>query len=96
MSEKPQFQQSFGENGELETPETVESTLEHHGAEIDNSEKESRIDRPKADEFGVDDRPETERVDDGEQSELFADCDENQQSLSGGSAANQPMFGGSE
>lgn len=54
--------------------------------------RESRIDEPRATEFGVDDRPDEERDDDGKQFALVTDADDGQQALDGGSAAGRSLW----
>lgn len=94
MSDRPEIeiqrQTAFGEDGELEVTGTnVETSLEDFGADADHCDRDSRLDRPEASEFGVDDRPEVDQASDGEQSALFADTDEDQQTLGGENAAVQ-------
>lgn len=94
---KPQFQQSFSKDGDLETPDSTESTLDHHGVDVDKTDEETRLAVAKASEFGIDDREIPEkREDPGEQEALFTDCDKAQQSLDGSSAANNPIFSSKE
>lgn len=99
MSNEPAIeihqQTAFGADGELEVTETsVETSLEDYGADVDHRERESRLDRPEASEFGVDDRPEVQQsVDEDEQASLFADTDEDQQTLTGDAAAMRCLFG---
>lgn len=45
-----------------------------------------------ANEFGVDDRPEVEHSSEGDQSILFADTAEDQQTLAGDDAVNHCLF----
>jgi hypothetical protein len=97
MSNRPdikiQQQTAFGENGQLEVTETsVETSLEDFGADVDHRDRDSRLDRPEASEFGVDDRSEVERSAEGDQSTLFADTDKDQQTLAGEQAAGQCLF----
>ena len=47
---------------------------------------------PEASEFGVDDRPEVEHSDKGDQASLFADTAENQLTLAGDDAADRCLF----
>ena len=63
MSNRPEIeihrQTAFGEDGQPEVTETsVETSLEDFGADVDHRDRDSRLDRPEASEFGVDDRPE--------------------------------------
>jgi hypothetical protein len=97
MSDRPdieiQRQTAFGEDGQLEVPGTsIGTSLEDFGADVDHRDRDSRLDRPEASEFGVDDRPEVARSSEGDQSTLFADTDEDQQTLTGAEAATQCLF----
>jgi hypothetical protein len=75
-----QRQTAFGDDCQLEVTEaSVETSLENFGADVDHRDRDSRLDRPEASEFGVDDRPEVEQTSEGDQSTLFADTDEDQQ-----------------
>ncbi|SFL64201.1 hypothetical protein SAMN04487950_4466 [Halogranum rubrum] len=98
MSDRPEIeiqqQTAFGEDGQLELAETnVETSLEDFGADVDHRDRDSRLDRPEASEFGVDDRPEVTQSSTGDQSTLFADTDADQQTLTGDEAAMQCLFG---
>lgn len=91
LSVSQQF--TFGESGDLEpSEESVETSLEHFGADVDHRERTSRRDRPAATQFGVDDRPEAKRSDSGEQGALFADTTEDQRTLTGERAAARCLF----
>lgn len=97
MSDRPeiniQHQTAFGDDGQLEvTEQSVETSLEDFGAEVDHRKRDSRIDRPQASEFGVDDRPEMTQSSESDQSTLFADTDEDQQTLTGDNAAACCLF----
>lgn len=100
-STTPQFTQQYSFNLDAEggdealepSQESVEMDLEAFGADVDHRERETKIDQPEASSFGVDDRKSVTRGDDGEQRTLFADTSEDQQTLTGESAANQCMFG---
>jgi len=75
MSDRPEIeiqrQTAFGEDGELGVTETsVETSLEDFGADVDHRDRDSRLDRPEASEFGVDDRPEAEQPSEGDQSTI--------------------------
>lgn len=84
---------TFGESGDLEpSEESVETSLEHFGADVDHRERSSCRDRPVASQFGVDDRPEVERSESGEQGALFADTSEDQRTLTGERAAARCLF----
>ena len=83
----------FTDDGGLEPEaDSVETSLEAFGAEVDHRQRESQLDRPTASEFGVDDRPEANRSDAGEQHALFADTDSDQRTLEDKSAAAQFLF----
>ena len=83
----------FTDDGGLEPEaDSVETSLEAFGAEVDNRQRESELDRPTASEFGIDDRPEANRTDTGEQHALFADIDSDQQTLEDKSAAARFLF----
>ncbi|MDS0300974.1 hypothetical protein NDI76_19700 [Halogeometricum sp. S1BR25-6] len=97
MSDRPkieiQRQTVFGDDGQLEVTETnIETSLEDFGADVDHRDRDSRLDRPEASEFGVDDRPEVTQSSSGDQSTLFADTDADQQTLTGEEAAMQCLF----
>ena len=88
-------QAAFTDEGGLEPEaESVETDLEYFGAEVDHQHqnRESRLDRPVASEFGVDDRPEATKSDPGEQHALFADAAADQRTLGGEQAAAQFLF----
>jgi len=74
------------------TETSVETSLEDFGADVDHRDRDSRLDRPEASEFGVDDRPEVEQLSEGDQSTLFADTTEDQQTLAGDDAAARCLF----
>ncbi|QZP39318.1 hypothetical protein [Halobaculum magnesiiphilum] len=97
MSNRPEIeiqqQTAFGDDGKLEVTETsVETSLEDFGADVDHRDRDSRLDRPEASEFGVDDRPEVEQSSESDQSNLFADTTEDQQTLAGDDAADRCLF----
>jgi hypothetical protein len=88
-----QTQMQFGESGTLEPKEdTVEVTLDAFDVDLEKREKETRLDRPEASGLMADDRPELDNRDGGEQANLFADAEEEQQTLGGESAQNQCLF----
>ena len=93
-SDTPIHQQAvFTDDGGLEPEaDSIETSLEAFGAEVDHRQRESQLDRPAASEFGVDDRPEANRTDAGEQCALFADTDSDQRTLEDKSAAAQFLF----
>ena len=97
MTNRPEIeiqqQTAFGDDGQLEVTETsVETSLEDYGADVDHRDRDSRLDRPAASEFGVDDRPEVERPPEGDQSNLFVDTAEDQQTLAGDDATARCLF----
>lgn len=85
-----------GEEADPITTEGVvtETDLGDWGADVSDpeAEKETRLARPEASEFGVDDRPERESQDDGEQANLVTDVDEGQQTLDGDDATGKFLF----
>lgn len=92
-----QTQMKFGESGDLEPAEdAVEVTLDEFDVDIEKREKETRIDRPEASGLMADDRPELDTRDSGEQANLFADAEEQQQTLNGESAQGQCLFDADE
>ena len=97
MSDQPtieiQRQTAFGDDGQLEVPETsVETSLVDFGAEVDHRDRPSRRDRPEVSQFGIDDRPEKEQSSEGEQATLFTDTADDQRTLAGDDAAMQCHF----
>lgn len=89
------YQAAFGDNGDLEvSDESVETSLDDYGADIDHRAVDSRIDRPAASEFGVDDRAEIRRSDTepSDQASLFVNTADDQQTLSGEQANTQWCF----
>ena len=98
MSDRPETdihqQTAFGDDGQLKVTESsVETSLKDFGADVDHRERDSRIDRPEAAEFGVDDRPEVTRSTESDQSNLFAETADDQQTLTGDNTAMQCLFG---
>ncbi|WP_114578469.1 hypothetical protein [Saliphagus sp. LR7] len=90
-----QHQAAFTDDGELElTDESVETSLEDFGADISHRDQETRLDRPAASQFGVDDRVEVRQseADDTDQASLFADTADDQQTLTGEDASAQFLF----
>jgi hypothetical protein len=74
-----QRQMVFAEDGEIEPEDgPVGTSLEDYGAEVDHREQESRVEQASASEFGIDDRPEVKRADEGEQVGLFTSAEEDQ------------------
>ncbi|EMA56739.1 hypothetical protein [Halococcus thailandensis] len=90
-------QMVFGDDGEIEPDgDTVETSLEAFGAEVDHSEGSGRVAKPSATQFGVDDRaqvPQRQTNEEGDQRSLFADVENDQQTLGGEDAANRCLFG---
>ena len=88
-----QRQMVFAESGEIEPEEgPVGTSLEDYGAEVDHRERESEIEQASASEFGIDDRPEVRRADEGEQVGLFTSAEEDQRTLDGEQAAGRSLF----
>jgi len=88
-----QRQTAFGDDCRLEVTEaSVETSLENVGADVDHRDQDSRLDRPEASEFGVDGRLEVEQTSEGDHSTLFADTDEDQQTLAGDDAVDRCLF----
>jgi hypothetical protein len=100
MSETPTVTQQYsfavGDDGDTDgiepSEESVETDLEAFGADVDHREQDTRIAQPEASSFGVDDRKTVTRGDGGEQRALFADTDDDQQTLTGERAASQCLF----
>ncbi|WP_135855119.1 hypothetical protein [Halorussus salinus] len=97
MSNQPEIeirhQTAFGDDGRLEVvEENVETSLEDFGAEVDHRERDSKLDQPEADQFGVDDRPEVARSAESDQATLFADTADDQRTLTGEDAATRCLF----
>ncbi|EMA54374.1 hypothetical protein [Halococcus salifodinae] len=94
-------QMVFGDDGEIEPDgDTVETSLEAFGAEVDHSEGSGRVAKPSATQFGVDDRTQVPqrgktKTEESDQRSLFADVETDQQTLGGKSAANRCLFGNS-
>jgi hypothetical protein len=101
MSDSPNITQQYsfavGEDGNTDgiepAEESVETSLEAFGADVDHRERDTRIAQPEASTFGVDDRKTVTRGDSGQQRALFADTDDDQQTLTGERAASQCLFG---
>jgi hypothetical protein len=88
-------QTAFTADGGLEpTEESVGTTLETFGADVSHCDVETRLDRPAASAFGVDDRIEVRHseADGTEQGSLFADTADDQQTLTGEQASPQCLF----
>ena len=93
--ERPSIQRQmvFAESGEIEPEEgPVGTSLEDFGAEVDHRERETQVEQASASEFGVDDRPEVKRADEGDQAGLFTSAAENQRTLEGEQAAGRSLF----
>jgi hypothetical protein len=105
MSDTPTITQQYsfavGDDGETDgsiepSEESVETSLETFGADVDHRERDTRMDKPEATSFGVDDRKTVTRGDGGEQRALFADTEDDQQTLTGERAASQCLFDNDE
>ena len=100
MSDSPtvsqQYAFSVGKDGDTDgiepSEESVETDLEAFGANVDHRERDTRIAQPEASSFGIDDRATVTRRDGGEQRALFADAEDDQQTLTGERAASQCLF----
>lgn len=88
-------QMVFGDDGEIEPDgDTVETSLEAFGAEVDHSEGSGQVAKPSATQFGIDDRAQTtSQRTESDQRSLFADVESGQQTLGGDDAANRCLFG---
>lgn len=86
-------QMVFDDKGDLKpNGESVETSLESFGAEVDHQDRPTRIAEPAASEFGIDDRTEVTRASESDQHSLFSDVENDQQTLDGDDAANQCLF----
>jgi hypothetical protein len=86
-------QMQFAADGEIEpSEENPESTLDQFEVGVPKRDPESQIDTPEADGLMNDNRPDRDSGGDSEQSNLFVDVDEGQQTLTGDSAQNQCPF----
>lgn len=86
-------QARFTDDGEVSADgEVADTSLDDFGVDVDGRDRETRLDRPEASEFGVDDRPSVEQSEDGEQVALFADVAADQRTLDGGPASEQFRF----
>jgi hypothetical protein len=87
-------QMVFGTDGDLEPDgDSVETSLEAFGADVDHSDGSAQVAEPKATRFGVDDRVETSKRTESDQHSLFADVNDDQQTLGGDDAATRCLFG---
>ena len=73
----------FGENGDMEADEEVDTDLSDWGLVEGGPERETRVEEEAASEFGVDDRSEVEQKGQTEQDTLFVARDESQMTLGG-------------
>jgi hypothetical protein len=92
-----QYSFAVGDDGETDgaiepAEESVETSLETWGADVNHRERDTRIEQPEASSFGVDDRKTVTRGDGGEQRALFADTADDQQTLGGERAVSQCLF----
>lgn len=77
-------QASFGSDGEVVVEGSTETSLDQFGVDVDHRDRDSRLDRPAASEFGVDDRPEAASSDtDGDSDQLPLTYEGNQRTLDG-------------
>lgn len=85
-------QASFGDDGGLETDETVETSFDDWGLDLPQQERESRLDQPTG-SLMADTRPASESLDDGEQAQLVREGDEHQKRLDGSTQSEaEPVF----
>ena len=99
-------QMVFGDGGEIEPDgDSVETSLAAFGAEVDHSNEATQLAEPAATKFGVDDRQQATQRNksttsgtktEGDQRSLFADVENNQQTLGGENAATRCLFESSE
>lgn len=86
-------QMVFNGAGDLEPDsESVETSLEAFGADVDHRKRPTRVAEPAASEFGIDDRTKVTGTNEGDQSSLFTDVKNDQQTLEGKDASNQCLF----
>lgn len=83
----------FGEDGEMEADEEVDTDLSDWGLVEVSQEREVRYMKEGASEFGVDDRSEVEQVGQTEQADLFSDPGEDQMTLGGEQAERRSVWG---
>jgi hypothetical protein len=77
-------QASFGEDGEIVVQGTTETSLDQFGIDLDHRDPDSRVDKPEATEFGIDDRPQIKQASqEGTQVPLVASIHEEQETLCG-------------
>lgn len=85
-------QYRFGDEGEMETDEQVETDLLDWEVVEPEPERPRRVLEEQASEFGIDDRSEKGRIEEGSQSALFVVAEDGQQSLGGGAASDQCLW----
>ncbi len=83
----------FCYDGHLDVSESsVDIAREDFGAEVDHRDRDSRLDRPAASQFGVDDQPDVEQSAESAQSTLFAATADDQQTLAGDNANTRCLY----
>lgn len=85
-----EFQMRFGADG-FEIDEQTETDLADWGFVEKTQDRETRIEEPRASEFGKDDR-QTVRKSRSEQESLFVDVEQDQRTLGGERAAGKAKF----
>ena len=78
-----EIQTSFGDNGNVEEPEEVDTNFKDWGVEIEEPRLEKRYLEEKASEFGIDDRSIARKSNPGDQETLFISFDDGQMDLVG-------------
>ena len=94
MNDEPDVahQVTFGSDGSMEVEEQTESDWSDWGVHEPGPDRETKYEEPQASEFGVDDRTAVQQAD-TKQANLVADVEDDQQTLTGESAAGQILFG---
>lgn len=85
-------QMRFGSDG-LEVDEETDTDLSDWGIVDPGQERETRIEKEAASEFGVDDRSVVEQEQQTEQDQLFISRDEKQKTLAGGKGGMEAQYG---
>lgn len=84
-------QARFGESGEIEVDEEIDTDLADWGVVEEEQERKTQYEQPEASEFGVDDRAVTKKSQ-SEQETLFADVADDQVTLGGEQASTQSKW----
>lgn len=83
-------QVTFGTDGDLDKPDSIESDLEKFGVESERPAKKKSLDRPEPDVFGDGSTQIENEPDAGEQAGLCREIDEDQKQLDGDEGAETP------